>query len=139
MAREKIFVCAVPTVPEARRLRERVRRVSYTLPKDNQKPELPQYDVVQMAVPPSVASPAVPQIPAPQLPLEAPAMTGTFGQQPAPGTYAPKETSPLLHVVGAEAIDAHGVPTSAWHWVLYIIALGFSIAGLIASIGAYRM
>lgn len=112
-----------------------------------QQPRLGQYQFVQMAALPSIASRGAPQIPPPQLPFQTPAIDSTVERpQSIPGTYPPSSgkmprlaaRTSLSHVVGAEAVDAHGVSTSAWHWGPYIIALGLVMFGLIAIIAVHR-
>ncbi|MDE2483855.1 MAG: hypothetical protein KGL32_01215 [candidate division NC10 bacterium] len=111
-----------------------------------QEPRLGQYQFVQMATPPSTASRSVAQIlPRPQLPFQ---VSDSTVEQPQsiPGTYPPSSGkmprlatgTSLSHVVGAEAVDAHGVSTSAWHWAPYIIALGLFVLGLISIIALHR-
>jgi hypothetical protein len=97
-----------------------------------------QHQFVQMApfsaetsrkvdAPPSVAPRGVPQSPdLAQLPFQAPSL----------GTYAPNSNRPSR----AEAVDAHGVPTSVWgRSAPYIVALSLLVFGLIAmGIRLYR-
>lgn len=113
-----------------------------------QEPGLGQYQFVQMATPPSIVSRGVAQIPPrPQLPFQVPAIDSTVERpQSIPGTYPPSSGkmprlatgTSLSHVVGAEAVDAHGVSTSAWYWAPYIIALGLFVLGLISIIALHR-